>query len=64
MPILQWRLMGAHRVSAAFIVDAGYEAFSVSAFMLLEAQRRRVRPMALFASRLEPVLGVSRNYAK
>ena len=33
------RLMGAHGLSASFTIDAGYEAFAVSALMLLEAQR-------------------------
>jgi hypothetical protein len=32
--------MGAHGLSAAFTVDAGYKAFAASAFMLFEAQRR------------------------
>jgi hypothetical protein len=31
--------MGAHGLSAVFTVDAGYEAFAVSAFTLVEAQR-------------------------
>ena len=31
---------GAHGLSATFTVDAGYEAFAVSAFLLFEAQRQ------------------------
>jgi hypothetical protein len=42
MAVLSWRLMGAHGLSAAFTVDAGYRAFAVTAFMLLEAQRNKV----------------------
>jgi hypothetical protein len=34
--------MGAHGLSAAFTVDAGYKGFGVSAFMFFEAQRRRL----------------------
>ncbi|MGH8650748.1 MAG: hypothetical protein ACREYE_00585, partial [Gammaproteobacteria bacterium] len=40
MTVRQWRLMGAHGLSAAFTVDAGYKAFVVSAFTLLEAQHQ------------------------
>ena len=29
MAVLYWRLMGAHGLSAAFTIDAGYEAFAV-----------------------------------
>jgi len=31
--------MGAHGLSAAFTVAAGYEAFAVSALMLFKAER-------------------------
>jgi hypothetical protein len=31
--------MGAHGLSAAFTVDAGYKAIAIPAFMLFEAQR-------------------------
>jgi hypothetical protein len=40
MAVLLWRLMGAHGLSAAFTVDAGYRAFAVTAFMLLEGRGR------------------------
>jgi hypothetical protein len=38
MAILEWRLMGAHDLSTAFTVDAGYKAFPISTFLLSEAQ--------------------------
>jgi len=48
--------MGAHGLSAAFTVDAGYETFAVPAFMLVETQRppypagRAARRLLPFAS--------------
>ena len=54
MAVLSWRLMGAHGPSATFTVDAGYEAFAVSAFMPCEAQQLALSGRA-FSGPLQPV---------